>query len=129
MISTIPYGFFWIPIHFYKKIKQSSNRSNYIRMRLVPLSAILILLFGILKIGDQTILELGKMTAINVVFFISTLLFAGLSCYSLFTTYRSFFKPVRKIARLYAVMVSVACFGMTLYLTYWGIIGLRTWAY
>jgi len=79
--------------------------------------------------GDQTILEFGMLTVLNVVFFASTLLFAGLSTLSLFTSCRSFYKPVKMIARIYAVILSSACFGMTLYLGYWGIIGLRLWAY
>jgi len=65
----------------------------------------------------------------NVAFFISTLLFAGLSVLSLFSSFRSFFKPVKKLDRIYAVILSSACFGMTMYLAYWGIIGLRVWAY
>ena len=129
MMSSIGYALFWIPIHIYKKLKHRENRSKYIRMRLIPLLAVLSLILGVAGIGDQTILELGKLTAINVIFFVSTLFFAGLSILSLFVTFRSFSKPIRTTARIYAVLLSSACFGMTLYLGYWGIIGLRPWAY
>ena len=98
-------------------------------MRLVPLLAVLSLVLGALGMGDQTILELGSLTMLNVLFFVSTLVFAGLSILSLITTYRSFFKPVKMTARVYASLLSIACFGMTLYLSYWGVIGLRLWAY
>jgi CubicO group peptidase (beta-lactamase class C family) len=129
MLSSIVYALFWVPAHLYKKLKHRDNRSRYISMRLIPLLAVLSLILGAVKMGDQTILEFGMLTVLNVVFFVSTWLFAGLSVLSLFTSYRSFYKPVKMIARIYAVILSSACFGMTLYLGYWGIIGLRLWAY
>ena len=129
MMSSIVYALFWIPIHTYKKLRRRDNRSKYIRMRLVPLLAVVSLILGIIPMQKQTMLGLGLMTPPNVVFFISTLLFAALSTFSLFTAYRSFHKPVKTVARVYAVLVSAACFGMTLYFGYWGLIGLRLWAY
>jgi CubicO group peptidase (beta-lactamase class C family) len=129
MMSSIAYGLIWIPVHIYKKLRHKENRSKYMRMRLVPMLAVVSLILGIIPMQAQTMLGLGLMTPPNVVFFISTLLFAGLSTFSLFTAYRSFYKPVKTVARVYAVLVSSACFGMTLYLGYWGIIGLRLWAY
>jgi CubicO group peptidase (beta-lactamase class C family) len=129
MISAIAYALFWIPVHIYKKLKHKDNRSKYIRMRLIPLLAVLSLILGAVKMGDQTMLEFGMLTVLNVIFFLSTLNFAGLSTLSLFTAYRSFHKPVKTAAKVYAVVLSSACFGMTLYLGYWRIIGLRLWAY
>ena len=131
MMSAIIYSLFWIPVHIYKRLRRKDNRSKYIRMRLIPLFAVLSLVLGLSTfiIAKPSILELGQKTPANVAFFISTLLFAGLSVASLFTSFRSFFKPVKKLDRIYAVMLSSACFGMTLYLSYWGIIGLRLWAY
>lgn len=129
MLSSIAYSLFWIPVHVYKKLKHKSNRSKYIRMRLLPLLAVLSLILGAFGIGGQTILEIGSLTVPNVVFFVSTLVFAILSFLSLFTACGSFYKPVKMTARVYAVLLSLACFGMTLYLSYWGIIGLRLWAY
>lgn len=129
MISSIAYSLFWVPVHIYKKLKHKDNRSKYIRMRLIPLLAVLSLILGTVKMGDQTMLEFGMLTVLNVIFFVSTLIFAGLSTLSLLTAYRSFYKPVKMAARVYAVLLSSACFGMTLYLGYWGVIGLRLWAY
>jgi CubicO group peptidase (beta-lactamase class C family) len=129
MMSSIAYALFWVPVHIYKKLRRQGNRSKYVSMRLAPLLAVLSLVAGVLKMGDQTILEFGQMTALNVVFFASTLLFAVLSTLSLFTTYRSFFKPVKMTARVYAILLSLGCFGMTLYLGYWGVIGLKLWSY
>lgn len=131
MMSSIAYSLFWIPVHIYKKLMRRDNRSKYLRMRVVPLLDVISLIIGVVTvvIADQTVLELGQRTPANVVFFVSTWLFAGLSVLSLFTSYRSFFRPVKKIARWYAVVLSVACFGMTLYLGSWGLIGLKLWTY
>ena len=129
MLSSIVYSIFWIPIQLYKKFRNKGNRSRYLRMRMAPLLAVLSLVLGGLVIANQDLLEFGSLTAPNVIFFISTLFFAGFSALSLFFSYRSFFKPVRLVARIYAAMLSSACFGMTLYLGYWGIIGIRLWAY
>lgn len=129
MMSSIVYALFWLPMHLYKKLKRKKNRSKYIRMRLFPLLAVLSLIIGILPMQAQTMLDLGLMTPPNLVFFVSTLLFAALSALSSFTAYRSFYKPVKTVARVYALLVSSACFGMTLYFGYWGFIGLRLWTY
>lgn len=131
MFSAIVYALIWIPIYIYKRIKHKDNIQKYIWMRLVPLFAVLSLVVGTLAIfiSGPTMLELGKCTLVNVIFFISTLFFAGFSVVSVYTTYRSFFKPVKSLDRIYAVILTVACFSMTLYLGYWGIIGLRMWVY
>ncbi len=131
MMSSIVYAVFWIPVHVYKKVRRKPHRSAFLRMRVVPLVCVLSLILGVATIiaADQTMLELGKKTPANIVFFLSTLLFAGLSVLSLFTSFQSFFRPVKKIARWYAMVLSAACFGMALYFYAWGIIGLRLWAY
>ncbi len=131
MVMAIIYSLFWIPVYIYKRLKRKDSYSKYIMMRLIPLFAVLSLILGIIPfiIAKPTMLELGQKTVVNVIFFISTLLFAGLSVISLFTMYKGFTKPVKKFDRIFAVFLSSACFGMTLYLSYWGIIGLRLWAY
>ena len=131
MMSSIVYSLFWVPLHLYKKLTRRENRSKYLRMRVVPLLAVISIIIGVgtVVIANQTVLELGQRTPANVVFFVSTWLFAGLSVLSLFTSYCSFFRPVKKIARWYAVVLSAACFGMALYLGSWDLIGLKLWTY
>ncbi|MBN1272750.1 MAG: hypothetical protein JXB26_10825 [Candidatus Aminicenantes bacterium] len=103
----------------------------YIRIRVVPLSAVLSLVLGLMifMVSGPSILEIGQKTPANVALFVSTLVFAGLSVLSLYASFRSLFKPVKKLDRIYTIILSLACFGMTLYLTYWGVIGLRLWTY
>lgn len=98
-------------------------------MRATPLFAVLSLVFGIVVVMNQSLVTVGFMTLSNIIFFLSTLVFAGLSLLSLIFSIISFKKPVKMIACIYAFILSLACSGMTLYLCYWGIIGLRIWAY
>ena len=83
MLSTIFYAVFWVPIHLFKRIKQKENRSKYLRMRVIPLLAVLSLVVGIVVVVNQSLVTVGLMTINNIIFYISTLLFAGLSLLSL----------------------------------------------
>ena len=131
MMSAIVYSLFWVPVYLYKLLRRKKSRPTYVRMRVVPLFAVLSLVLGmvIFMVSGPSMLEIGQKTPANVVLFLSTLVFAGLSVLSLFTSFRSFFKPVKKLDRIYTVILSSACFGMAVYLAYWGIIGLRLWVY
>ncbi len=129
MASAIVYALVWIPIQIYKKVRNKNNRSKYLRMRIIPLLAVLSLILGILALTNQSMLELGLKTVRNQIFYISTLLFALLSFLSVYFTLRSFNRPVKMIASIYAVLLSSACLGLTIYFCFWGIIGLRLWAY
>jgi CubicO group peptidase (beta-lactamase class C family) len=131
MMSTFVYAVFWIPMHVYKRLRNRADRSQFLAMRVVPLLAVMSLILGvaIMVVSQQSILQLGQRTPANVALTVSTWLFAAWSALSLFTSYRSFSKPVAGFARVYAVIVSAACFGMTLYLAHWGLMGLRLWAY
>ncbi|RPI00328.1 MAG: hypothetical protein EHM72_09540 [Calditrichaeota bacterium] len=129
MLSTIPYAIIWIPIDLYKRITKKKNCSKYLRLRVVPLLAVLILLYGFAAISNQSLFDFGQRTFANIQFFTATLLFAALSFYSLFLAIRSFRKSVITFARAYALVVSLSCVAMTIFFSYWGIIGLRLWAY
>jgi len=129
MLSTIPYAIVWIPMHLYKRITKKENRCKYLRPRIVPLLAVMALLFGFISVSNQSLLEFGQKSSANMQFFISTLLFATLSLFALFLAIRSFWKPVKPLARAYALLVSLSCVGMTIFFYSWGIIGLRLWVY
>jgi hypothetical protein len=129
MLSTIPYAIVWVPIDLYKRITKKENRSKYLRVRVIPLLTVFVLLCGFIAVSNQSLFDFGQKTFGNIQFFVATLLFATLSIYSLFNAIRSFRKPVKTFARVYALIVSLSCVGMTIFFYYWGIIGLRLWAY
>jgi CubicO group peptidase (beta-lactamase class C family) len=129
MLSSIIYAIFWIPVHLLKRIKKKENRSKYIRIRLAPLLGVLCLIFGILVVMNQSVVQLSQMSFNNVFFFVSTLFFAGFSILSVVYSILSFKKAVKMVARVYSLVLSLSCLGMTIHLAYWKIIGLRLWAY
>ena len=57
-----------------------------------------------------------------------TLLFAILSVVGFALAIRSFGFPMNRAARLHSIVVAFGCIGWTVFLAYWGVIGLRFWA-
>lgn len=57
-----------------------------------------------------------------------TLLFAILSVVGFALAIRSFGFPMNRAARLHSMAVAFASIGWTIFLAYWGMIGLRFWA-
>jgi CubicO group peptidase (beta-lactamase class C family) len=132
MLSSIPYALGWIPVVLYRRIIKRQAWSPYLRIRIIPLLAVIILLFAFSLVGmqvSQSIAYIGQKTPTNVFFYLSTWSFAILSFLSLIFSIRSLKKPVQTGTRIYALILSLACFGMTLYWSYWGWIGLKLWAY
>jgi CubicO group peptidase (beta-lactamase class C family) len=129
MLSTIFYAIVWIPIELYKRFSKKKVQSQYLRIRIVPLLAIVIFIVSLVIVATQSLMEYGQKTPENIFFFIATWIFAVLSFCSLFFAITSFKMPVAKGDRIYAVIVSICFVGMTLYLGYWGIIGIELWAY
>ncbi|MGC1399395.1 hypothetical protein, partial [Candidatus Binatus sp.] len=57
-----------------------------------------------------------------------TILYAILSTAGFLLALRSFRYPMNRAARLHSIAVAFACIGWTVFLAYWGMIGLRFWA-
>lgn len=129
MFSTILYAIVWIPVDLSKRITKRDDRSTYLRIRILPLTAVIIFTIAIILVSTQPLMDYGQRTPQNIFLFIATWLFAILSVCSLFFSILSFRKPVRLVACVYALVVSACLVGLTLYLGYWGIIGLKLWAY
>jgi len=132
MLSSIPYALGWIPTILYRRIIKRQAWSPYLRIRILPLLAVIILLFSFTLVGmqvSQSIAYIGQKTPTNVFFYLSTWSFGILSFLSLIFSIRSFKKPVQTGTRIYALILSLACVGITLYWSYWGWIGLKLWAY
>ena len=128
MISTIPYALVWIPIHLVKKFKGNDNRCKYLPMRTMPLITVLTLTAGFMVLIGQSMLGVCQLSWQNVVNYVFTLLFVPFSALSLLFTILSFRKPVKKFARIYALLVSISLVGMSVYLSWYGVIGFRNWA-
>lgn len=89
------------------------------------LSIILILMFSS-DIG-VAIERFGNFTIWSFSLFVATLIFAISSIASVITLIKSPKGYIRTIVLIYSIIITIALVISTLYLGYWGIIGLRTW--
>jgi hypothetical protein len=127
-IISIPiYALFWIIGGFIPRRRRPAERA----MRLYPVAAVLSLVAFVaifILAGSDLITRLGNMTGWSIGLFVTTLLFAVLvlmSCWSVITASG---EGVRRSVRWYSRIVSLALLIALVYLAWWGVIGLRTWA-
>lgn len=127
MVAILLYAPFWIIGGISKRRRRPAERS----MRLWPLLAVLSLfaIVGIFMLcSDDIIGRLGSLTVWSAALWAVTLFFAITSLAAVLVSWRSPEEGVRRGVRRFAIIVSLALLIATGYLTYWGIIGLRTWA-
>jgi CubicO group peptidase (beta-lactamase class C family) len=127
MLAILLYAPFWICGGLSKKRRRPAERA----MRLLPLISVLSLLCFILLFSiasDDLIPKLGRITFWSATLWLLTLIFAVTSLASVFLWWRAPVQETRRSVRIFTGVVSAALLVATLYLAYWGIIGLRTWA-
>ena len=131
MLTTIAYALAWIPAGILRRLRHVRPAVPALRLKLIPLltvtvfAACLVMLFFWGSHPQQA----GEPSPPAVGFFLFTLLFAALSLVSFTLAAAALRRPESRPAALYALLVSVACVGLTATLWYWDIIGLRLWAY
>ncbi len=126
-VSILLYAPFWIIGGFFKKRRRPAERS----MRLWPLIAVLSLLaFVGLSIASNSDIfaRLGNLTIWSFGLFLATLLFAVASLASAVALWRARKKEIRRSVRWFSISVTSALLIAAVYLAYWGVIGIRTWA-
>jgi hypothetical protein len=125
MFSSVPFALVW---GFRKLIGHMSGVGHW-SVRVLPLLASLFL-FGMLgSLINVAPIELGAANAKTVCFFIFSLLFAGSSIAAMVQAVRSYKWELNPWMRWHSTAVSGACLAMTLFLGYWGLIGLRLWSF
>jgi len=127
MCITVIYALFWVPAYVYKKVSKKNLTIQVVTVRIIPFIAILVLITGLVLIGNQEIYYMGKITFANISFFISTWLFAILSIVGLVAVVFFFKKTTGRISRVHNLITACTLLGMTLFLWYWGVIGLKLW--
>jgi hypothetical protein len=127
LVSILIYAPFWILGGLSKKRRRPAERA----LRIWPLLAVLSLIAVIVIFmicGDDLIARLGNLTGWSVAFFLATVGFAVASVASAIALWRAPAGAVRRGVRRFSIAVTVALLIGTVYLAYWGMIGLRTWA-
>jgi CubicO group peptidase (beta-lactamase class C family) len=127
VVSILLYAFFWIIGGFFKKRRRPAERA----MRLWPLIAVLSLMafVGLVILsGSDGIARLGNLTFYSFGIFLTTLIFAAASLASAVALWLARKKEIRRSVSWYSIAVTSALLIAAVYLAYWGVIGIRTWA-
>jgi len=126
-VSILLYAPFWIIGGFFKKRRRPAERA----MRLWPLIAVISLLAFVglvILTGDDGIARLGHMTIWSFGIFLTTLIFAVASLASAVALWLARNTEIRRSVRWFSIAVTTALLIAAVYLAYWGVIGIRTWA-
>ncbi|MGC2445616.1 serine hydrolase [Candidatus Binatus sp.] len=126
MATSLGFALVWIP----RKLLGRMQGVRYLAVRVVPLLASLTFLVTIILWihgGDSTF-ALATPSPFAIAICLLTLLFAILSVLGFALAIRSFGYPMNRAARLHSIAVAFAALGWTVFLGYWGMIGLRFWA-
>jgi CubicO group peptidase (beta-lactamase class C family) len=126
MLSSSLFALTWIP----RKVLGRMKDVPHLHVRALPLLAVLalaaaVVFFFRLMGGPNP----GARNLDSEAFCAATWLFALLSLGSLLAALRSFRLEIRPGVRAHSLLVSLACCGIAGYLAYWGLLGLRMWAY
>jgi hypothetical protein len=82
----------------------------------------------IIRSSDDLIERLGNLTGWSAAIFLATVTFGIASLGSAISLWRTPAENVRRGVRRFSLVVTFALLIAAVYLAYWGIIGLRTWA-
>jgi CubicO group peptidase (beta-lactamase class C family) len=127
MATALPYALFWglwlLLARFIKRIK----RMKHVRVRAVPLFAVLSLLvvfFAFTKATDK----IGTFNFWSFLIFAGTIVFMLLSLAGLALAVGVPRREMHKWERIHSLLVSMACCVVLLFFSAWHLIGLRLWA-
>ncbi len=124
MASSILFAVIWI----LRKLLGRMRGVSHFSVRLVPLLAVLSLVLALACFNSVPGAQVGQVNLWTVGVFLGTLLFALFSLWGLVLALRAPADQVHRGVRIHSLLVSLACCGLTAYLAYWHLIGLRLWA-
>jgi hypothetical protein len=100
-------------------------------MRLWPLIAVLSLVAFVaifILCSNDLIPRMGNLTGWSAAFFLATVIYGVASVAGAIALWRARNQEVRRWVRRFSTAVILALLIAAVYLAYWGVIGLRTWA-
>ncbi|MGA2569866.1 MAG: serine hydrolase domain-containing protein [Terracidiphilus sp.] len=127
LIAVVLYAPFWLIGGFFKKRRRPQERA----MRLWPLiSALSLAGFAAFFIGSASdmISRLGNPTIWSVGICLTSLLFGVAAVVSAVALWLARKKEIRGFTRWFAWLTTPALVIAVIYLAWWGVIGIRTWA-
>jgi CubicO group peptidase (beta-lactamase class C family) len=127
VLAVLVYAPFWLLGGLSKRRRRPTERA----IRLWPLVTVLSLLAMVIIFtlaSDDLLMRMGGLTAWSAGFFLMSIVFGIAALVSLLVLWRAPKEQIRKGVRWFSFAVIVPLFIAAVYLAYWGVIGLRTWA-
>lgn len=127
LLSVPPFALVWGCRWLFRRLRGVPN----LHVRVLPLLAVLSLVavqWILIRCGDDTMTRLGHRTMWSMGLCAATWAFAAFSAASLWASLRADRRGMNRGAYAHSLCVSALFVITTLYLAYWGIIGIRTWA-
>lgn len=131
LLSQLPFAIGWIPVALWRKFRRQPAGGIAVAVRLISLTAIVLLLGGIYLMMPRTAEEtihFGQMNFSSLAFFFGTIGFATGSAVTAWV----WWLIRRRLTRpewIYYLLVSAAGIMLTAWTGYWGLLGLRLWDY
>jgi CubicO group peptidase (beta-lactamase class C family) len=124
--TSVLFAFIWIP----RKLLGRMKGVGHLAVRMLPLLAGLafVLFMFVLVTASAAPYELARPDLKTITIYAASIAFAILSVLATALAIRSFRFQMHRAVRIHSMLVSFACLGLTWYMAYWGLIGLRTWA-
>ncbi|PZO10884.1 MAG: hypothetical protein DCF27_00535 [Lysobacteraceae bacterium] len=127
LLSVPAFALVWGPRWVFRRMRGVPN----LHVRVLPLLAVLslgaiALIFSL--VGEDVIVRFGHRTPWSMGLTLATYVFAVFSFASVWAALRADRRGMNRFAYFHSLGISVIFVLATLYLGYWGIIGVRTWA-
>lgn len=129
VISVLIYAPFWVLGCIRKNFFQPAERAILGFPLFAVLSGVIAVAIGFFVFNSGNVISLlGNLTIWSGGIFLATIVFAIASLTSGLVLWRAPKPGIRRAVRWYSAFVISAMLVSTAYLTYWGVIGMRTWA-
>jgi CubicO group peptidase (beta-lactamase class C family) len=114
-----------------RKLLDKLPNAGPLSVRAMPLLSTLFLgaFWGLIVFNRENLWALGNCSVASAGIMLSSIAFALTAAASLYWVARHRHAPMNRIAYWHSVLVAVAVSSVAAYMSYWGIIGLRLWAY
>ncbi len=123
LATSLLHGIVWILLWLLRKL----NDVQHLRVRAVPFFAALTLVISFFCAG-KSLDTLGAFGLWSLLFFLGTIAFALLSLLGLYFAVSVPRSEIHPAIRIHALLVSLACCLLTLFLASWHLLGLTLWA-
>jgi CubicO group peptidase (beta-lactamase class C family) len=124
--TSILFAFIWIP----RKLLGRMRGVGHLSVRLLPLLAGLafVLFMVVLVTASAAPYELARPDPRTIIIYLTSVAFPILSVLATTLAIASFRFQMNRAVRIHSTLASIACLGVTWYMGFWGLIGLRIWA-